>query len=52
MIFSLLKSGLWCSLAITAGLGPANPGSNPGSPTLTLFKKVLETQNKYYSNFV
>lgn len=25
--------GLWCSLAITFGLGPDDPGSNPGSPT-------------------
>ena len=25
--------GLWCSLAITFGLGPDDPGSNPGNPT-------------------
>jgi hypothetical protein len=25
--------GLWGSLAILLGLGPGDPGSNPGSPT-------------------
>lgn len=28
--------GLWGSLAILSGLGPDDPGSNPGSPILYL----------------
>lgn len=31
---ALIFMGLWASLAMLQGLGPCDPGSNPGNPIL------------------
>lgn len=44
-----MLSGLWGNLAILAGLGPVDPGSNPGSPMRfkdTKWQKQKQAQQK------
>ncbi len=38
--------GLWGSLVSLRGLGPLDPGSNPGSPTLILTSKMASKLKK------
>jgi hypothetical protein len=37
--------GLWASLAMLNGLGPLDPGSNPGSPIIKTFLKRVKNKN-------